>query len=144
MKKLPRISRRDFLKMSVNALFSLGGLLGVGGLFRYFSYYPHETPVEFDLGKIADFPAGSRLVRKDIPAVIFNDNGKITAQSLVCTHLGCTVAEVEGGFECPCHGSCFDENGNALVGPAQKPLKRLRVEMLEDGAVKLYIKREDT
>jgi len=140
MKKLSRMSRRDFLKMSVNALFSLSGLLGLGGLSRYFSYYPPEAPVEFDLGKIADFPAGSRLTRLDIPAVLFNDNGKITAQSLVCTHLGCTVAEAQGGFECPCHGSRFDENGNALAGPAQKPLKRLRVEILEDGTIKLHVK----
>ena len=38
-------------------------------------------------------PVGSRTVRSDIPAVIYNRDGKIMAQSLVCTHLGCTVAE---------------------------------------------------
>ncbi|CAG1013396.1 cytochrome b6-f complex iron-sulfur subunit [Anaerolineales bacterium] len=134
------LSRRDFIKLFTNALFSLGGLLGLVGLFRYFDYYPPEAPVEFDLGNIADFPIGSRTVRSDIPAVINNVDGKIIAQSLVCTHLGCTVAESVTGFDCPCHGSRFDENGNVLAGPAQKPLKTLRVELSEDGRVKLHTK----
>jgi len=134
------ISRRDFIKLSTNALFGLGGLLGLGGLIRYFSYYPPEAPVEFDLGDITNFPAGSRTVRSDIPAVIINRDGEIIAQSLVCTHLGCTLAESASGFDCPCHGSKFDENGNGLAGPAQKPLKNRRVEILEDQTLKLHTK----
>ncbi len=135
-----KLSRRDFIKLSTNALFGLGGLLGLGGLFRYFNYYPPEAPVEFDLGDIANFPVGSRTVRSDIPAVIINRNGEIVAQSLVCTHLGCTLDESPTGFDCPCHGSRFDEDGNVLAGPAQKPLKTLRVELLEDGRLILHTK----
>ena len=119
---------------------ALTGLLGLGGLLRYFSYYPPEAPAEFDLGNVADFPVGARVIRKDIPAVIFNRDGKIMAQSLVCTHLGCTLEESPTGFDCPCHGSRFDENGEVLAGPAQKPLRLLRVEVLEDGRVKLHTK----
>ena len=140
MNKTSRISRRDFIKLSTNTLFGLGGLLGLGGLIRYFNYYPPEAPVEFDLGDIANYPVGSRTVRSDIPAVIFNKDGKITAQSLVCTHLGCTLAESASGFDCPCHGSQFDENGKVLAGPAQKTLKTLRVEALEGGMLKLHTK----
>ena len=135
-----KLSRRDFLKLSTNALFGLSGLLGLGGLIRYFNYYPPEAPVEFDLGNISNYPAGSRTVCSDIPAVIFNRDGKIVAQSLVCTHLGCTVAESATGFDCPCHGSRFDQDGNVLAGPAQKPLKNLRVEILEGGKLKLHTK----
>ena len=135
-----KLSRRDFIKLSTNALFGLGGLLGLGGLVRYFSYYPPEAPVEFDLGDIANFPVGSHTIRSDIPAIIYNVDGEIIACSLVCTHLGCTVAESATGFDCPCHGSRFDENGNVLAGPAQKPLKTLRVEILEGGMLKLHTK----
>ena len=135
-----KLTRRDFIKLSTNALFSLGGLLGLGGLVRYFSYYPPETPVEFDLGDVSNFPVGSRNVRSDIPAIIFNKDGQIIAKSLVCSHLGCTVAESTTGFDCPCHGSRYDENGNVLAGPAQKPLASLRVELLENGKLRLHTK----
>jgi cytochrome b6-f complex iron-sulfur subunit len=115
-------------------------LLGLGGLIRYFNYYPPEAPVEFDLGDIANYPVGSRTVRSDIPAVIFNKDGEIVAYSLVCTHLGCTIAENDAEFDCPCHGSRFNENGDVLAGPAQKPLKNLRVEIFEGGMLKLHTK----
>ena len=139
MKKLTHLSRRDFLKISTNALFGLSGLMGLGGLIRYFSYLPQpEAPTEFDLGNVAEYPIGSRTLRSDIPAVIYNQSGEIVAYSLVCTHLGCTV-EVDGdGFTCPCHGSRFDQNGMVLKSPAQKPLRKLRVELTEDNTLRLY------
>jgi Rieske Fe-S protein len=138
---MKNLSRRDFLKLSTNALFGLSGLLGLGGLLRYLSYLPGpEKPTEFDLGDVANYPVGSRTVRSDIPAVIYNRNGKIVAHSLICTHLGCTIAENGAEFDCPCHGSRFDENGAVLAGPAQKSLTNLRVEILEGGMLKLHTK----
>jgi Rieske Fe-S protein len=141
MNKTTRISRRDFVKLSTNALFGLSGLLALGGLLRYFDYLPEpEKPTEFDLGELSNYPVDSRTVRSEIPAVIYNRNGKIMAHSLVCTHLGCTITENGAEFECPCHGSRFDENGAVLAGPAQQPLKNLRVEILEDNTLKLHTK----
>jgi len=29
----------------------------------------------------------------------------------ICTHLGCSPSDKEGGFLCPCHGSQFDLAG---------------------------------
>jgi Rieske Fe-S protein len=141
MNKPTKISRRDFVKLSTNALLGFSGLLGLGGLLRYLSYIPGpEKPTEFDLGSVANYPAGSRTIRSDIPAVIYNRDDKILAYSLVCTHLGCTVAENGAEFDCPCHGSRFDENGAVLAGPAQNPLRNLRVEILEDNTLKLHTK----
>lgn len=140
MNKTTRISRRDFIKLSTNTLFGLSGLLGLAGLIRYFNYYAPEAPVEFDLGEIANYPVGSRTVRSDIPAVIHNWDGKIVAHSLICTHLGCTITENGVEFECPCHGSRFDENGAVLAGPAQQPLKNLRVELLDNNTLRLHTK----
>ena len=141
MNKTTRISRRDFVKLSTNALFGLSGLLALGGLLRYFDYLPEpEKPTEFDLGELSNYPVGSRTVRSDIPAVIYNKDEKIVAHSLICTHLGCMIAENGTEFECPCHGSRFDENGKVLAGPAQQPLKNLRVEILEDNTLKLHTK----
>jgi cytochrome b6-f complex iron-sulfur subunit len=138
MNKTTRISRRDFIKLSTNAMFGLSGLLGLGGLLRFFSYYAPEAPVEFDLGNIDNYPVDSRTVRSDIPAVIYNRAGEIFAYSLICTHLGCTIMENGTEFNCPCHGSRFDENGAVLAGPAQQPLKNLRVEILEDNTLRLH------
>lgn len=139
MKRPVRISRREFIKFSTHALFGLSGLLGLGGLIRYFSHLPEpEIPSEFDLGDIVGYPVGSRTVRSDIPAVIYNRAGEIAAYSLTCTHLGCTVEEDGDGFTCPCHGSQYDQNGTVLKNPAQKPLRKLRVELSAENTLRLY------
>jgi len=139
MRKIP--SRRDFLKFITNAFLSLGGLLGLGGLFRFFSYQPDPgPPTEFDLGSKDKFPKGAQVVRLDIPAVIQHMDEGIVAISLVCTHLGCTVEENEDGegFICPCHGSRYSQSGVVLDGPATKTLPHYRVEEQEDGRLWLY------
>lgn len=45
----------------------------------------------------------------------------------VCPHLGGPLRwnEVEQSFDCPWHGSRFDEDGEVLEGPATRALKRL-------------------
>ena len=58
MNKTTQISRRDFIKLSTNALFGLSGLLALGGLLRYFDYLPEpEKPTEFDLGDTSQLPS---------------------------------------------------------------------------------------
>jgi cytochrome b6-f complex iron-sulfur subunit len=134
-------TRRDFLKLITNALFGLSGLLGLGGLARYFSFQPAPgQPTEFDLGETADFPAGSRTFRLDIPAAIYNNGGEYIAYSLTCTHLGCIVEEDGEGYACPCHGSRFGEDGSVLEGPAKEPLRKLRLEVTEENTLRLYTK----
>jgi Rieske Fe-S protein len=48
-----------------------------------------------------------------------------------CTHQQCTVEHKEGSdkFECPCHGSVYDLQGNVLKGPAEKPLTRFETSL---------------
>jgi cytochrome b6-f complex iron-sulfur subunit len=135
------LSRRDFLKLSTRTLLGLGAILGLGGLIRYFSYEPDQgPPTVFDLGDAGGFPAGSRTIRGEVPAVVINRDGAIAAYSLTCTHLGCTIEENKesAGFNCPCHGSSFDENGKVLNGPAQEPLKSLRVEITDENKLMVY------
>lgn len=43
-----------------------------------------------------------------------------------CTHLGCALTwnKAEQSWDCPCHGSRFDEEGQILNGPAQKEITK--------------------
>jgi len=139
MNETPHLTRRNFIKLSIKFLFGVGGLIGLGGLVRFLGYQSDPgPPSEFDLGDVAKYPVGSRTIRADIPAVIYNRAGEIAAYSLTCTHLGCTVEEDGEAFACPCHGSRFNIDGKVLKGPAQKPLRLLDVELLEDHTLRLY------
>ncbi len=132
--------RRDFLKMTTNALLAVSGLLGVGGLLRYLSYSSEPPPrTEFELGSTANYPPGSRTLLPDVPALLIHTEAGFTAFSLVCPHLGCTVEDREDGLICPCHGSRFDAGGTALRGPARQPLRALRVETDPDGQLHLFM-----
>jgi len=57
----------------------------------------------------AGTPQGVYLVR---------DAAGIYALSASCLHQGGRISPGGGGFACPCHGSQYDLNGTATLGPA--------------------------
>jgi cytochrome b6-f complex iron-sulfur subunit len=62
------------------------------------------------------------------PLLLFQqEDGELTAVLSTCSHSGCEVRKVGTKFECPCHGSEYDLQGNVLRGPAPEPLERFRV-----------------
>jgi len=129
-----RLPRRKFIQISSRLLLSLAGLLGLGGLVRFLSHEPESSPpTSYDLGSAVDFPPKGRIIRLDIPAVIYQLEGEYKALSLRCTHLGCTLEEEGEILSCPCHGSVFDQEGEVLKGPAEEKLPALRVEINEEG-----------
>jgi len=136
---MPDLSRRDFFKLITTALLVISGALGIGALLRFLNYQTEPSvKTKFDIGLASNYPVGSRSLVPDVPAVLIHTQGGFKALSLVCTHLGCTVEQMDGGFACPCHGSRYDVNGNVLRGPAQKPLRSLRVEITSDQHVILH------
>ncbi|MCX6037022.1 MAG: Rieske 2Fe-2S domain-containing protein [Chloroflexi bacterium] len=133
------LSRRDFLKLASAAILTASGLLGLEGLFRFLNTQTEPLPpTEFDLGLASNYPPGSRTLLPDIPALLLHAQSGYSAISLVCTHLGCSVESKPEGFACPCHGSRFDPQGNVTRGPANKPLRSLRVEVTSDNELRLY------
>lgn len=69
-------------------------------------------------GKIVEIEGEKVGVYKD-------ENGKIYKIKPVCSHLGCELSwnNLEKTWDCPCHGSRFDYNGNQIYGPAIKDLE---------------------
>lgn len=57
-----------------------------------------------------------------------------------CTHLGCAVPwvgppDIPNAFQCPCHGSMFNYQGERTGGPAPRPLDYMGVTVGPDGSV---------
>ena len=58
--------------------------------------------------------------------IVVNKDGQTKVFSSHCTHLGCNINKADGDkLICPCHGSAFDTDGNAIKGPAVRPLQSM-------------------
>jgi Rieske Fe-S protein len=131
-----QLTRSSFIKASTHFLLWVAGALGLGGLIRFFSYEPEEGHMTtFDIGSQSDFQLEGKNLFPDIPAVVIYSGGEFLAYSLRCTHLGCTLDEVEDTYVCPCHGSVFSTDGRVLTGPAGKSLPELQIEINQEGRV---------
>ena len=136
---MSEMNRRDFLRVAINGLLGVGAALSLGGLMRFFSFETDPPrPTEFDLGPAKDFLPGTTTVLSNIPAAVVHTGKGFVAFSLTCSHLGCTVEHVVDAFECPCHGSRYNQSGEIVRGPATKSLRRLRVEETPEGNLKLF------
>lgn len=136
---MSQLPRRNFLKLAVHSLLGISGALGLAGLARFFSFQADPPPPkEFDIGPAANYPQGTSAILPQIPAALRHDSKGYTAISMKCTHLGCTVEKPGDTFQCPCHGSRFDENGKLTRGPATRDLPILRVEESKTGNLIVY------
>jgi len=84
-----------------------------------------ETPVLFE------YPAGypSSLVK--------NQDGSMTAVSMLCTHVCCQLSYDAASkvYYCPCHGSVFDFTGRVVRGPASTDLPTIQLRVDGSGNV---------
>ncbi len=82
-------------------------------LFSPQRFYPRMAAGSF----IQDLAVSVKELSKGMFAP---EAGKI--RKLRCPHMGCRLYwnEEEQSFDCPCHGSRFDKEGELLSGPAQK------------------------
>jgi Rieske Fe-S protein len=127
-------TRRDFLKTMTNTLLATSGLLGLGGILRFFNYAGEgEAPQVYDLGPAENYPPGTRTLVAEDQLVLVHGAAGFYTLSTTCTHLGCRLNPTPEGFECPCHASRFDLDGAVLKGPAVDALVSQPVEPNEDG-----------
>ena len=135
------VGRREFFVVGCAAV----GLATVGFAASTFRYLVptvlYEPPARFTVGSPGSFPPGSVTFLEDRRLFLFNGPDGFFTVSSVCTHLGCNVKRVASGFECPCHGSRFDENGRVVRGPAPAPLSWYALSLSPRGELIVDLER---
>jgi len=130
--------RRDFLAW-ISGIGVVGSTLAAI-CSTFFFMKPRVTfgqPNRFLIGRPDDFPAGARIAIDEKRVCIVREGDRVAAISTTCTHLGCIVAASATGFQCPCHGSQFDVDGNVTGGPAPKPLAWYNVSLTPSGELEV-------
>ena len=120
------VSRRDFVARTGLAALAAVTACGDGVLS------PGSSPQTDQQLAIAvgDFPGlatmGSLVKVGDLFAAKRTGANTFDAFYMVCTHAGCLTSITNAQrFDCPCHGSRFDANGDVVAGPARLPLTQL-------------------
>ena len=130
------VSRRDFLGLAAFGAAILGSIGALAGSLRFVKadVYSEESK-KFKIGKIENFPLGTTRKIDDKNVFMFSDENGLFAISAICTHLGCIVSSAEFGFQCPCHGSQYNADGNVIGGPAPRPLEWFEIQQEVDGTL---------
>jgi nitrite reductase/ring-hydroxylating ferredoxin subunit len=135
-------SRREFFVAGCAAIGAATAGFAVS-TFRYLvPTVLYEPPARFTVGRPGEFPPGSATFLEDRRLFVFNGADGFFAISSVCTHLGCNVKRGGPGFECPCHGSRFDENGRVVQGPAPAALAWYALSLSPRGEVIVDLDRK--
>jgi cytochrome b6-f complex iron-sulfur subunit len=143
------ISRREFLNYVWAGSMAIFLAASGGAMFAFMMprFNEGEFGGTFTVGTVAE-----KLPAPDTPPVNYPDlkfwlvnvgpkeaakgGGQegLVALYKVCVHLGCLYAWVDSTvrFECPCHGSKYQEDGTYIEGPAPRDLDRFRV-VIADG-----------
>ncbi|HKK69414.1 MAG TPA: Rieske (2Fe-2S) protein, partial [Bacteroidales bacterium] len=79
----------------------------------------------YDAGNLSFFENGNVYPFSSEKFFLYRmQDGGLIAISSTCTHLGCTVQfkATDNRFECPCHASAFNKQGEVLSPPATRAL----------------------
>jgi cytochrome b6-f complex iron-sulfur subunit len=154
------VSRRQFLNRSVFALMGLGiSVFGVAIIGFLWPAGSSGFGSRIRVGKVADVKADvaandgflyrpeGRMWVTEFPAAALPKaqtayspgelNGMeagLLALYQKCPHLGCRVPECKSSqwFECPCHGSQYNQVGEKKGGPAPRGMDRFAMEIVGD------------
>lgn len=145
-------TRRSFL----GALLGLGstgvGLLLAAPVVR-FIFYPITAKTRdsdwAEAGPVSDFANMKSPMRRTLDLVqrdgwrkivntqiVYIDSkadGKLTALSSICPHLGCAASwrDAEEKFMCPCHGGVFTRDGACVAGPPPRGMDALETKVVD-------------
>jgi len=157
-----RPDRRRFLQLATCAIGGGVGIVAAAPVIRLVTapagLQTVTSPTDaLDIGSDTLIKAGAAPRRIDVIAPVVQDawsaahdvvlgsawirrtqDGKLSAFSAVCPHLGCAIGwdAAAGNYLCPCHDSRFDVAGTRLTGPAERGLDPLPIEPV-DGRLRL-------
>ena len=129
------MKRRQFIRKGAISLLSLAGIVTAASYLRQFFPRLAGEKRRIALGDPRQFPVDTYTFLDEHNLFVYRDHEGIKAVSAVCTHLGCILEKSTGGFECPCHGSCYNSNGEVLSGPAPRNLAWYQVTRAADGKI---------
>jgi cytochrome b6-f complex iron-sulfur subunit len=136
-KNQKKISRRELI--GIAWAVSVVGLFGQAGAALLKFFKPRMTPGGFGgevvAGVLEEFEPGTvSHVQKGRFYIVRQEDGGVLVLWQRCPHLGCTVPwrENENQFNCPCHSSLFNRQGEVTGGPAPRPMDMFPVS-LEEG-----------
>ena len=93
---------------------------------------PADTPSKYVV-TATRWDAWSRIAGVELGSVWLTRgaDGRVTALSTVCPHLGCAVDFLPENrtFSCPCHASVFDYSGKTTSGPSPRSLDGLEAKV---------------
>jgi len=138
-------SRRSFLNVAWGGLGLLATFefIWVGASFFGWRKFRKKAGADsvIEVGQVDDFLPGSATAFRQGGFYLSRlENGDFLALSFKCTHLGCVVSWNPSThlFECPCHSSTFNIQGEVTRAPAPRPLDYFPV-LIENRRVKVFV-----
>lgn len=147
-------SRANFMILTFTSILGLITLGYVGAAIAYLIPPKGAGSRAQDLGRLSsagiEGPSGTVAFDNGVAGpFVYDATGRGDAQGVyvvqsatdptqvarvleqTCTHLGCPVAwtAATNTFNCPCHGSVFNKEGQRTAGPAPSPLYKHSFEV---------------
>ena len=129
----PGPSRRGFFHACLALMTGVAGLIVAFPIFSFLRLPKRiSTAKKIEL-PLADLSENQALFfeREGTQIVLIYTSREPKAFDAACTHLGCLVSwdQNDHVFRCPCHGAVFDDQGGAVKGPVNAPLKKVKFEI---------------
>lgn len=129
-------NRRRFFHACFAMMTGIAGFIVAFPVFSFFRLPRRINTAKKIEVPIADLSEDQALFfdRQGVQIVLIYTDQQPKVFDAACTHLGCLVGwdQNEHIFHCPCHGAVFDDNGQAVKGPVNVPLKRINFEIKKD------------
>ena len=129
------MQRRQFIQKAALTLVTVTGVVAAASYLRQLFPRLAGEKRRIAIGDTAQYPVDTYTYLDEHNLFVYRDHEGIRAVSAVCTHLGCILEKTTEGFECPCHGSCYNLKGEVLSGPAPRDLSWYQVNRTADGKI---------